>query len=219
MVSCNNQADTSTQLESSSATSQTISSQVLTSSEDLEDNSQSVKAESETQNEPSNSSTQESISSTSKVATSSSISASSSKTAQSSTSSTSSSKTSTSISSTVSATCEKVTVQLVVDFRNDEGDIETFKDISVDKGSSVYDVLKLKYNNDLLISNTLGSIYVKKIKYACEFDQGGQSGWVYKVNDSMPSVGCDKYILSSGDKIRWIYTIDNGATEGATNYE
>lgn len=41
----------------------------------------------------------------------------------------------------------------------------------------------------------------------CEFDGGGQSGWMYMVNNSFPSVGAGSYgLMKDGDVMRWQYT-------------
>ena len=52
--------------------------------------------------------------------------------------------------------------------------------------------------------------YISGINYLYELDYGDLSGWVYKVNGELPSVGCGAYRLSDGDVIEWLYTLDLG---------
>ena len=41
-----------------------------------------------------------------------------------------------------------------------------------------------------------------------EFDYGRNSGWLYKVNNTLPEVGLLQYTVKNGDKIEWYYTKD-----------
>jgi len=41
-----------------------------------------------------------------------------------------------------------------------------------------------------------------------EFDKGKNSGWLYKVNSTVPNVGLTEYTLADGDNILWYYTSD-----------
>lgn len=41
-----------------------------------------------------------------------------------------------------------------------------------------------------------------------EFDKGQNSGWLYKVNGSLPAIPLTSYKLSGGDEILWYYTVD-----------
>lgn len=104
-------------------------------------------------------------------------------------------------------------MSLTVDSRNAGGSIKTYEDLVLKDGASAYDALKAKYS-DVVITNTFGSIYVSSIDGYMERDHGSGSGWVYKVNDQMSDKSCNKSILKNGDKVKWIYTIDMGATEG-----
>lgn len=53
-------------------------------------------------------------------------------------------------------------------------------------------------------------VYVRGINYLYEFDFGDLSGWIYRVNKETASVDCSAYILSDGDEIEWIYTLELG---------
>ena len=54
--------------------------------------------------------------------------------------------------------------------------------------------------------------YVKAMTYngseLREFDYGPNSGWLYKVNNTLPEVGLLQYTVKNGDKIEWYYTRD-----------
>lgn len=52
--------------------------------------------------------------------------------------------------------------------------------------------------------------YVQGIGHLYEFDCGRGSGWLYRVNGEVPSVGCSVYALRPGDRIEWLYTCDFG---------
>lgn len=54
--------------------------------------------------------------------------------------------------------------------------------------------------------NVLGTVYVQGISYLYEFSCGENSGWVYRVNGTVPNVGCSAYSLKSGDTVEWLYT-------------
>lgn len=54
--------------------------------------------------------------------------------------------------------------------------------------------------------------YVRSISKAgktlSEFDNGENSGWLYKVNGDLPDVGLTSYAIKDGDRIVWYYTDD-----------
>jgi hypothetical protein len=53
-------------------------------------------------------------------------------------------------------------------------------------------------------------MYVRGIGHLYEMEHGDLSGWNYKVNGSIPSMGCAAYTLSGGDEIVWEYTLTVG---------
>lgn len=59
-----------------------------------------------------------------------------------------------------------------------------------------------------------GSEYVEGINQLYEYDCGELSGWMYNVDGWFPNYGCDKYILSDGETIQWVYTCDLGKDVG-----
>ena len=49
---------------------------------------------------------------------------------------------------------------------------------------------------------------IKDGKTLSEFDNGENSGWLYKVNGDLPDVGLTSYAIKDGDRIVWYYTDD-----------
>lgn len=121
-------------------------------------------------------------------------------------------------SSTEPSTSKGINVTLVVDFRNAGGKVDTYENLNLKDGASVYDALKAKYSK-VTITNTFGSIYVSGINNICEFQHGSGSGWIYKVNREKSNQSCNKNTIKNGDKVRWIYTLDMGTTEANSNEE
>lgn len=81
------------------------------------------------------------------------------------------------------------------------------------EGESVYDILlEAAKEYSISVEHEGGSdiIYISGINYLYENDYGDLSGWVYKVNGVLPSVGCGGYKLEDGDVIEWCYTLDLG---------
>ena len=67
-----------------------------------------------------------------------------------------------------------------------------------------------KYGIPIDNTGAQGAAYIAGINHLYEFDYGDLSGWVYKVNGVLPSVGCGGYELKDGDIIEWCYTLDLG---------
>ena len=81
------------------------------------------------------------------------------------------------------------------------------------EGETAYDILTdaaKQYNISIDHKGTAGMIYISGINYLYELEFGDLSGWVYKVNNELPSVGCAAYTLKDGDVIEWCYTLDLG---------
>ena len=79
------------------------------------------------------------------------------------------------------------------------------------KGETAYDVTKracsaMGIQIEASYSPLYGSYYVEGIGNLYEFDCGGMSGWLYKVNGWAPNYGCSEYALEDGDSIVWEYT-------------
>ena len=83
----------------------------------------------------------------------------------------------------------------------------------ISDGESVYDILleaAKKYSISVEHEGGSDIVYISGINYLYENDYGDLSGWVYKVNGILPSVGCGGYKLKDGDVIEWCYTLDLG---------
>ncbi|KFD41009.1 hypothetical protein HY02_01285 [Peptococcaceae bacterium SCADC1_2_3] len=50
------------------------------------------------------------------------------------------------------------------------------------------------------------SLYVAMVGGQREFDQGGTSGWLYRVNGWLPNYGSQSYYLEDGDEVVWYYS-------------
>lgn len=87
--------------------------------------------------------------------------------------------------------------------------------VSVPEGSTVKYVTELMLNNAKLpyVSN---GIYISSINGLAEFDNGPNSGWMYRHNTDIANEGYAARVLSDGDTIKWFYT-DDYTTE--TGYE
>lgn len=95
------------------------------------------------------------------------------------------------------------------------GKILSKTDVTIEKGSSVYDVLKAICKKKQIAmsssySATMESYYVEGINHLMEFDGGTGSGWVYFVNGICPNYGASAYEVKDGDTIKWCYTLDYG---------
>ena len=80
-------------------------------------------------------------------------------------------------------------------------------------GDTVYDILLSAVQTYALQMDNTGSegqAYIAGIQYLYEFDYGDLSGWMYYVDGVAPSVGCESYELTDGEKIVWWYTLDMG---------
>jgi hypothetical protein len=87
------------------------------------------------------------------------------------------------------------------------------------EGESVFDVLQ-RVTRELGIHMSSrwtpahNSAYVVGIGNINEFDVGPLSGWMYRVNGVFPNFGASQFILSDGDVIEWLYTVNLGAGIG-----
>ncbi|MGL4450034.1 MAG: DUF4430 domain-containing protein [Sarcina sp.] len=83
---------------------------------------------------------------------------------------------------------------------------------------SVYDATNEAFtkNNISMQSRGTGMTrYVYSINGISEFDHGGSSGWMYKVNGRFPNKSCDAFDIKTNDIIEWVYTLDGGLDVGA----
>ena len=87
------------------------------------------------------------------------------------------------------------------------------------EGESVFNVLQreMRRNRIHMVSRwtpIFNSAYVEAINNLYEFDVGPLSGWMYSVDGWFPNFGASRYLLSDGDVIEWVYTVDLGRDLG-----
>ncbi|WP_367370411.1 DUF4430 domain-containing protein [Latilactobacillus curvatus] len=96
-------------------------------------------------------------------------------------------------------------------WRNDDS-------VEIKDGDMVIDVLKRDLASKgmaLSYKGTGATVYVRGINGIFEFDRGGQSGWLYRVNGVFPDHSCGNYPVKNGDVIDWMYTEDLGHDRNA----
>ncbi len=97
----------------------------------------------------------------------------------------------------------------------ENGILYDFPDIAVQENESAFDLIskvfqekniKMEYQK-----NPFGnSVYITGIDGIKEFDCGGSSGWLYKINGEFPTVALNEYKVQPNDTIELIYTCDMG---------
>ena len=96
----------------------------------------------------------------------------------------------------------------------EDGIILPKTEVTVEKGKSVYDVLK-KVTDEKEIpmesqfSSAFGTQYIQGINHLYEKTDGGYSGWSYTVNGEMPEYGCSEWTVQENDEILWEYTFSD----------
>lgn len=109
-----------------------------------------------------------------------------------------------------------VSIRIVGD---DGEEILKKKTFSLSKRSSVFDLLKVAAEDNGLDYEVRDpdqdgeQVYLVSIDGLAEFDQGPGSGWVYKVNKEGPQTSIDRYELSNGDNVEFLYTTDLGESQ------
>ncbi len=78
-------------------------------------------------------------------------------------------------------------------------EIDTSNAFISDEAKAYLSENNIEYTDSVSIEGTLG-----------EFDFTDTSGWVFTVNDELPSVGMCDYIPKPGDKIELIFTLNYG---------
>jgi len=92
-------------------------------------------------------------------------------------------------------------------------------EVTAYEGESVFNVLQreMRRNRIHMVSRftpVFNSAYVEAINNLYEFDVGPLSGWMYRVNGWFPNFGSSRYLLSAGDEIEWVFTVDLGRDFG-----
>lgn len=83
----------------------------------------------------------------------------------------------------------------------------SMRTVSVPKNSTVKYLTEMILNNENIEYVTSG-VYISEIKGLAEFDNGDNSGWMYRCNGYIGDYGYADKKLSDGDVIRWFYTDD-----------
>ena len=114
---------------------------------------------------------------------------------------------------TFSIRCDTVVNKSDSEYIPEDGIILDNTNFKIEENDTVYDILieaVRKYKIQIENTGSDNMAYIAGINYLYEFDFGELSGWTYRVNGEVPSVGCDKYELKDGDKVEWIYTCELG---------
>ncbi|MFC0211551.1 DUF4430 domain-containing protein [Paenibacillus chartarius] len=114
---------------------------------------------------------------------------------------------------------QEPTVEIGIIGDDKKGTILASTQVEIQDGDTVIDVLRRITKAKKIQMETKGtgkSVYVEGIANLYEFDHGGKSGWLYRVNGKFPSVSAGAYPISKGDKIEWLYTKDLGKDVGKT---
>ena len=107
-----------------------------------------------------------------------------------------------------------VSFTLIGDTKHKEGEHKLFKiwinetDYTVEKGSTVKDILLMALDEAEIEYELDGESYIKSINGLAEFDNGPDSGWMYKVNEEHPIKPMNEYTLKNGDDIIFHYSDD-----------
>ncbi len=78
------------------------------------------------------------------------------------------------------------------------------KTVVYESGDTVYSVLA-RCGAPVYVEDSVYGKYIVGINGLMEGDKGSSSGWIYKVNGSMPSLSADKCKVNTGDKIVWSF--------------
>lgn len=92
-----------------------------------------------------------------------------------------------------------------------------FTHVPVEEGDTVLDVMIRETRARRLqmeFSGRGAMAYVKGIDNLYEFDEGPESGWLYRVNGVFPDRSAGIWPAEAGDVIEWLYTRDLGRDVG-----
>ena len=114
---------------------------------------------------------------------------------------------------------DNITVTLTI--KSDTGYWMNNKSVTLSgTGATVYHALIKGLENSGITQAGAASGYVKSMtkdgRTLAEFTDGKNSGWMYKVNNTLPKVGLTECSIYDGDKIVWFYTDDWTNVPGTT---
>lgn len=109
------------------------------------------------------------------------------------------------------------TVTLTVDASKGKGGVPiSGLAVSWQAGDTAYSILKRGCGQKkvaLYAPQSGAGVYVKSIAGVAE--AGGQTGWIYKVDNTFPGKAADQVSVGKGQTVTWMYTTDMGRSEGA----
>lgn len=86
------------------------------------------------------------------------------------------------------------------------------KSVTIEEDSTVYDAFMEAIDDTGIEQEGAKKGYIESMTYdgetLGEFDEGDNSGWLYKVNGDLPDAGIKDYELEDGDEILFYYTRD-----------
>lgn len=118
---------------------------------------------------------------------------------------------------TLSIDCRNAIGQPAAAHLPEDGVILAATEVPIRAGDTVFTVLTeaaQAFGIHLDSSGGVGMRYIRGMENLYEFSCGDLSGWLYTVNGESPSVGCEQYRLSDGDRIVWAYSLDMGGDLG-----
>ena len=118
---------------------------------------------------------------------------------------------------TLTIRCDTIVGKSDSPYIPEDGVILPVTAFSITEGETVFDILteaarryNIQMENSGSVMGAHGKTYISGINYLYQLDFGELSGWVYHVNGVSASVGCGEYVLTDGDFIEWLYTLDLG---------
>ena len=94
-----------------------------------------------------------------------------------------------------------------------DGIIFSRQEVFVTEGETVLDVLQRELQ-EKRIALDISDGYVKGIGSLYEGACGTTSGWLFRVNGEVPSLGAGQCVVQEGDQIEWLYICDMNAFFG-----
>jgi hypothetical protein len=107
----------------------------------------------------------------------------------------------------------RAAVRISIAGPQDKGVILDAVTVDIKPGDTVMDILKRVTREKKIqmeVTGAKATAYVKGIDNIYEFDYGAKSGWIYRVNGTVPKSGAGVYGVKGGDVIEWLYTVDLG---------
>ena len=91
----------------------------------------------------------------------------------------------------------------------------SLREFTLNPGETAYSLLLRTGLNIRATGNAAyGGMYVEAINGFGEFDDGPQSGWMYRVGGVFPDYSSSMYTLKNGDTVEWLYTRSLGLDIG-----